>query len=270
MFNSSYLSMDWSGLVTSGKWSYIALVPQLITLFILTLIIMIVSISYNKKLKHKDQLHEPRGLVLCVEIVVKAIERMVIEMLGYKYKNLTVYFLYLLLYIMVGNTCSILGFSSPMTSYTVVLCLGLVTFFGIYYFGLKYQKLAYFKKYIFNPLELIQQFVPLVSITFRIFGNVVGGGIILDLLYYFTSFIWSHVPIFGPIDMFALIILPWFHIYFDLFDDTIQAYIFTILTLIYWQSEMNHTIKKKNKNFKQKEIVDFKRETTLKKVQLQT
>ncbi len=237
-------------------WNPLSLMPQLLTLLLTTFIIMVVAISYNKKLKKKEYLHEPRGLILVAEMLIKALENMVIEILGMKYKNLTVYCLYLILYIMIGNIFSILGFDTQMSSYTVVLSMGLVTFIGIYYFGLKYQKLAYFKKFIVNPLELLSQFVPLISITFRLFGNVIGGGIIIGMLYYFTAFIWSHVPVFGPIDMLTLIILPWFHIYFDLFDDSIQAYIFTILTLIYWQSEM----KEESSSKFNKDNLDLKRE----------
>ncbi len=242
-------------------WSPLALMPQLITIFLSTFLIMIVAISYNKKLKQKDQLYEPRGIVLLAEMLINVIENMVIEILGVKYKRLTVYCLYLLIYVIVGNLFQVLGFDSQASSYTVVLAMGLVAFIGIYYFGLKYQKISFFKKYLFNPLELISQFVPLISMTFRLFGNVLGGSIIISLLYEFLGFIWSHVPVIGPVDMLSMIIAPWAHIYFDIFDGSIQAYIFCILTLIYWQSEMNHT-SKKQKN----EELDIRSRSTRKKI----
>ncbi len=231
-------------------WTPLGLMPQLISIFITTFLIMILSISYNKKLKNPEQQHEPRGLVLCVEMLIKMIETMVVEILGKKYKKVTLWCLFLLVYIITGNMLSILGFESQASSYTVVLSMAMVAFVGIYYFGIKYQRISFFKKYLFNPLELISQFIPLISMSFRLFGNVVGGSIILGLLYEFLGFIWAHVPIIGPVDLLTMLITPWAHIYFDIFDGSIQAYIFTILTLIYWQAEMHHSSKKEIKDHK--------------------
>lgn len=56
--------------------------------------------------------------------------------------------MYLLLYIGIGNLMSVVGFESLATAYTVPLSMGLVTFLGIYYFGIKYQKLVYFKSFL--------------------------------------------------------------------------------------------------------------------------
>lgn len=243
----SFFAKDKGGL---AQWNYLDLMPQLVSVFITTLFMMIVAIQYNRQIKDFKNQHEPRGLVLIVEIIVKAIEKMIIEILGIRYKKLTVYFLFLLVYLITGNMFGILGIESFVSSYTVVLSLGLVSFFGIYYFGLKYQKLSFFKKYLTNPLELISQFIPLISMTFRLFGNVIGGSIIIGLIYQLLGFIWSHVPIFGPVDLLALVVAPFIHIYFDIFDGSIQAYIFSILTLIYWKTEMHSTkdnIKNKHK-----------------------
>jgi len=199
----------------------------------------VVAYSYNKKLKDKSQAYEPKGIVLILEIYVCAIENMVVEILGKKYKKpISIYCLFLFTYIMVGNGLEILGFTNQISSYTVILSMGLVAFFGIYYFGFKYQKLAFFKRYYVNPLEVFSQFVPLISMTFRLWGNTIGGTIIISLLYQFTGFLWSHVPILGPFNILAMLVCPWVTIYFDLFDNVIQAYIFTILTLIYWQVAM--------------------------------
>ena len=264
MLNSSFPFVPDKNGSGMSAWSPIALMPQLLSVFLATFIIMIVAISYNKKLKQKNQLYEPRGLVLLAEMVIKNVESMVVEILGIKYKGLTVYCLFLLIYIITGNCLAVVGFESQVSSYTVVLSMGLIAFVGIYYFGLKYQKLSFFKKYLYNPLELISQFVPLISMTFRLFGNILGGSIIVGLLYEFLGFIWSHVPIIGPVDLLTIVFAPWVHIYFDLFDGSIQAYIFCILTLIYWQSEMAHTTKKqKNKDT---EDIDYKRQKKVNKV----
>ncbi|AOX43424.1 F0F1 ATP synthase subunit A [Spiroplasma sp. NBRC 100390] len=219
-------------------WSYTILLPQLITIVLTTFIIMLLSIGYYKRLKKIGPTDVPTGLVLFAEIAIKWVEKQVVDLMGPKYKFLTVYVMYLLLYIGIGNLMSVVGFDSLATAYTVPLSMGLVTFIGIYYFGIKYQKMMYFKKFV-NPLELLTQFVPLISISFRLFGNILGGTVIIALFTALMGFIWGQIPYIGPVDLLAGVFLPFLSIYFDVFDGLIQAYIFSILTIAYWAMEMH-------------------------------
>ena len=223
-----------------SAWSIYTLLPQLTTIFIVTGIVMVLLLSYNRALKRTKIDEAPRGIVLFAELTIKWIERQVTDLMGVRYKYMTVYFMYLMLYLGIGNLMSIVGFDSIVTAYTVPGSLGLVAFIGIYYFGFKYQRLAYFKKFIYNPLEIIQQFVPLISMTFRLFGNILGGTIILLLLSTLINNVWSNIPYVGPEDLLAGIIMPFLLIYFDIFDGLIQAFIFTILTFAYWSLEISH------------------------------
>ena len=223
-----------------SAWSIYTLLPQLTSILIVTIVLSVLMFNYNRALKKTKVDEAPRGLVLFAEISIKWAERQVTELLGVRYKYLTVYFMYLLLYLGVGNLFSIIGFDSLVTAYTVPFTLGLVALFGIYYFGFKFQRLAYFKKYLNNPLEIIQQFVPLISMTFRLFGNILGGTIILLLLSTLLNNIWGKIPYIGAVDLLAGVIMPFLLIYFDLFDGLIQAFIFTILTFAYWSLEIAH------------------------------
>ncbi|UZQ32075.1 MAG: F0F1 ATP synthase subunit A [Spiroplasma phoeniceum] len=237
-------------------WSYTILLPQLVTIVITTFIIMLLSIGHYKRLKKLGPNDIPTGLVLFAEITIKWVEKQVVDLMGPKYKFLTVYFIYLLLYIGIGNLISVVGFESLATAYTAPLSMGLVTFFGIYYFGIKYQKLVYFKKFFVNPLELLTQFVPLISISFRLFGNILGGTVIITLFTALMSFIWAQIPYIGPVDLLSGVFLPFLSIYFDVFDGLIQAYIFAILTIAYWAMEMKTETKDKNEK-----IIKLKKRT---------
>lgn len=46
----------------------------------------------------------------------------------------------------------------------------------------------FFKKFA-NPVELIGQFAPLISLSFRLFGNMIGGATLMYLIYAVTGFI---------------------------------------------------------------------------------
>jgi len=65
--------------------------------------------------------------------------------------------------------------------------MAIVTFVGIYVVGIRFQKLLFFKKYLVNPLELISQFSPFISLSFRLFGNVLAGSVILGMFYGLTG-----------------------------------------------------------------------------------
>jgi len=77
--------------------------PQLITIAITTIIIVSISFIYQRKVKKMAADDDPRGIVLAVELVITYVEGIVVDVLGAKYKNVTVYLLYLMLYILIGN-----------------------------------------------------------------------------------------------------------------------------------------------------------------------
>lgn len=222
-----------------SSWNYLQIMPQLVTIFITTVFIVVISYIYYYKVKRMKADEEPRGIVLVVELVIKSVEKIVVDVLGTKYKNLTIYLLYVMGYILIGNWLSIIGFESQSSMYTVTLSMAMVTFVGIYFVGIKFQKLLFFKKFIINPLELITQFAPLISLSFRLFGNILGGSIILTMLYSVTGVIWGEIPIIGQMNLLIGVMGPFLHIYFDLFAGSIQALIFGTLTLVYWKLQMD-------------------------------
>lgn len=215
------------------------IMPQLVTLVITTLLMIVISYIYYYKVKRMKADEDPRGIVLIVELIIKAVEKIVVDVMGIKYKYLTVYLMYLMGYILIGNWLSIIGLESPSSMYTVTFAMALVTFVGIYVVGIRFQKLLFFKKFLVNPLELITQFAPLISLSFRLFGNILGGSIILGMLYSVTGTIWGKIPIIGQMNLLIGVMAPFLHIYFDLFAGSIQALIFGTLTIVYWKLSMD-------------------------------
>jgi len=68
------------------------------------------------------------------------------------------------------------------------------------------------------PLNVISELSKVVSISFRLYGNMVGGAIIILVV--------SHL-------IYSLILPPFLMAFFNLFIGTIQAFVFTMLTLVY-------------------------------------
>nr|WP_307919809.1 F0F1 ATP synthase subunit A [Mycoplasmopsis bovis] len=89
-----------------------------------------------------------------------------------------------------------------------------------------------------NPIEIIGQFSPLISISFRIFGNIIGGSIIMVMIYSLFGYIWTKmIPNSPPLPLLAVIFTPVLHLYFDVFSAFIQALVFCSLTTIWWAQE---------------------------------
>jgi F-type H+-transporting ATPase subunit a len=68
------------------------------------------------------------------------------------------------------------------------------------------------------PLNLIGEIAKVVSISFRLYGNIMGGSIIILVVSYLV---------------YGLIIPPFLYAFFGMFVGTVQAFVFTMLTLVY-------------------------------------
>lgn len=68
------------------------------------------------------------------------------------------------------------------------------------------------------PLNLIGEVSKIVSISFRLFGNIMGGSIIIMVVSYLC---WN------------LLLPPFLNAFFGIFVGTVQAFVFTMLTVVY-------------------------------------
>ncbi len=215
-----------------------------------TLILITLFVIYNIKLKKQKEYLPLSGYIFCFQVYIEFIHNMVIEILGKKFEKITPFFIYLFSYILLSNVISIFGITNPTSSISVTLSLGLVTFFGIYVVGFKYQKLSFLKKYtlnlkiknksvpvMINPINLVSQFAPLISISFRLWGNIFAGSLIASMLLFSTDSAMDAMLPFKFFNIIGVFVLLPIHIYFDLLSGVIQALVFMLLTMVYWKLE---------------------------------
>ncbi len=118
----------------------------------------------------------------------------------------------------------------PTKDLNTPLSLGVMGFFIAHYAGIKKKGLkAYMKGYFepiffMMPLNLIGELAKVVSISFRLFGNIMGGSIIIMVVSYLV---------------YNLLLPPFLNAFFGLFVGTIQAFVFTMLTLVYISVQVN-------------------------------
>jgi F-type H+-transporting ATPase subunit a len=131
----------------------------------------------------------------------------------------------LFLFLLLCNWLGIIPFlSEPTKDLNTPLSLGIIGFFIAHYSGIKAKGLKeYLKAYcepifFMAPLNVVNELAKVVSISFRLFGNIMGGGIIILVV--------SHL-------VYSLILPPLLILFFGVFVGAIQAFVFTMLTLVY-------------------------------------
>lgn len=203
----------------------------------------------------------PSGYALIIFSMIESVRGMVRDILGPEFDKVTPYFLFLASYIFCSNMVGIFGIENPTGSVTVTFSLGVVTFIGMLVIGFRYQRISYLKQFtvnisikskktgkkrkipiMINPIEILGKITPLISISFRIWGNIFAGGMIMTLLYSVPMLgaQGTDALINGPPDPFMLIAalyIPPLAAFFDILTGSIQTMVFLLLTMIYWTLE---------------------------------
>jgi len=168
----------------------------------------------------------PHGFQLVGELFVSQIYALTEDALdkemARKYGPLTCA---LFLFLLLSNWLGILPhLEEPTKDLNTPLGLGLMGFLIAHYAGIKAKGL---KKYLLEytspiffmaPLNVIGEIAKVISISFRLFGNIMGGSIIILVVSYLT---------------YNILLPPLLNAFFGLFVGTIQAFVFTMLTVVY-------------------------------------
>lgn len=209
----------------------------LIVSWITMIFLIIASILLTRNLKKV-----PTSKVqLFLEVVIDALRNFVTETVGAKIIEkvpwLVSYIGSLFLFFVFSNIAPLFGFRSPTTDLDTTFGWTTITIILMYGLALKFRPKEYLKEFfeptpLMFPLHVIGELSRPISLSFRPFGNILGGTIIMSLVYKLLHYITSMLPV--PIAQF-LIPVP-LHIYFDVFEGALQAFIFIMLTMIFISS----------------------------------
>ena len=204
---------------------------ELIYSLVIMIALGIFFVYAGKKVAIADPTAKPKGIVLVVETGVKIFDDYMKTIMPKKFaKNYYSYFAMVFCYILVSNLSGLIGFEAPTSNFSITLTMTAITFVLIQYNALK--KKGFFKyiwDIIWPPTNILSTISPLISISMRLFGNILSGSILMALVYQFTAWISYHVINFnflGPI------IAPILHCYFDIFSGCIQTLVFVTLSSI--------------------------------------
>ncbi|MBO5082020.1 MAG: F0F1 ATP synthase subunit A, partial [Lachnospiraceae bacterium] len=177
----------------------------------------------------------PKGFQNFAELIVELLDGIVIGGMGEKGKGFRNYIGVLFIFILVSNISGLLGLRPPTADYGVTLPLGILTFTLIHVNKFRFNSIGSIWKDMCSPLppwlpiwfpiNLISEVAVPVSLSLRLFANVLSGTVMMALVY-------------GLLQMFALVWPAALHVYFDLFSGAIQTYVFCMLTMTYISNAM--------------------------------
>ena len=133
------------------------------------------------------------------------------------------YLMSVVLYIGIANLIGLIGFKPPTQDMNVTVALAVMSIVLIEVAGVRQKGTkGWLKSFaepmpIVLPINVLEVFIKPLSLCMRLFGNVLGSFVIMELLKIV-------VPAFLP----AV-----FSCYFDIFDGLIQAYVFVFLTSLF-------------------------------------
>jgi F-type H+-transporting ATPase subunit a len=168
----------------------------------------------------------PTGVQNLLETVVSGLENFVVDIMGPEGTPYLSLIGSLFLFILVCNLQGLIpGFDSPTANINTTLALALVSFAATHYIGVTRHGIGYVKHFmgpmwglapLMLPIELISHFARVMSLTFRLFGNMVAKHKLLLVLALLAPYI-APVPILG----------------LGLLVSFVQAGVFTLLTMLY-------------------------------------
>ncbi len=195
-----------------------------VCVLIVMLIIIGLCIAVNRMVKHATEV--PGVFQNFIELIVEKLDNMVGGSMGNLAPSFRNYIGTIFIFILLCNFSGLFGLRPPTADYGVTFALGLITFATVHYNKFKYQKVKGVIQGLgdpwpfWAPINVIGEVAVPISLSLRLFANILSGVVMMALIY-------------GLLSKIAIIWPAALHVYFDLFSGSIQTYVFCMLTMTY-------------------------------------
>lgn len=167
-----------------------------------------------------------------LEMIVEGLENFMVEITGDEGRAFFPYICTIFLYVLVSNLIGLIpGFISPTANINTTLSLALMTFVLTHAIGVKFHGAKYLKHFLgpvmfLAPLmiiiESIGHLARIMSLSIRLFGNIMGKEKILGILFGLAGLYFAPLPI----------------LFLGLLVSFIQALVFMLLSIVYFTGAM--------------------------------
>ncbi len=176
----------------------------------------------------------PAGAQNVFELIIGGLEEFMVEITGEEGRAFFPFIATLFVFILTCNLMGLIpGFFSATANINTPLSMALCTFVFTHYLGIRYHGFKYIKHFLgpipwlaplFFPIEIIGHTARVLSLTLRLFGNIMGEDLVLAILLLLAG------KFLAPLPMMFLAV----------FTSTVQAFIFTLLSMMYFAGSMEH------------------------------
>ncbi|MBQ6888753.1 MAG: F0F1 ATP synthase subunit A [Lachnospiraceae bacterium] len=228
------LSADNLDFMIHGVFSYeifgqtVWITTSHVCILIVMLVLMGFALAANRAMKRATEV--PGTFQNVVELIVEMLDNMANGVMGKYAVAFRNYIGTIFIFILVSNISGIFGLRPPTADYGTTLALGLLSFTIIHFVQFKHNSLKSIWVDMCSPLppwlpiwfviNLIGEIAVPISLSLRLFANVLSGTVMMALVY-------------GLLGWVATIWPAALHVYFDLFSGAIQTYVFCMLTMTY-------------------------------------
>ncbi len=202
----------------------IGIKESVVVTWVIMAAVLLISVLLTRNLKVEN----PGRGQLMLEEAVTWIQGIGKGIVGEEGKEYAAYLNAILIYLAIANLIGILGFKPPTKDLNVTAGLAIMSIVLIEAAGIRKKGMKGWLKSFAEPIALVapinvmEVFIKPLSLCMRLFGNVLGAFVIMELIEYI-------LPVGLPVVFSA---------YFDLFDGLIQAYVFVFLTGLFIKEAM--------------------------------
>ncbi|HUV50388.1 MAG TPA: F0F1 ATP synthase subunit A [Anaerolineae bacterium] len=168
------------------------------------------------------------------EIIISGMEEFMLSVTGEQGRFLFPIAATIFLYILTGNLLGLIpGFFPPTASLNTTASCAITVVALTHILGVKFHGIKYIKHFlgpvwwmipIIFPIEVIGHVARILSLSFRLFGNMMGHELVLGILFTLAGLF------FAPLPIMAL----------GIFVALVQAFVFFLLSIMYFSGAMEH------------------------------
>ncbi len=229
----------------SGNWGEIH-ADTILT----TWVVMIVSLLFFWYLGNSYRTNRVNKTQATFEGIVNYLADLAVGTLGRPGERFVPIFVGIFFFIWILNQFGLLPFKqaglpfggSPTADLNTTAALALFVFFGIQFIAIRQSGLGAYKHLAqpfvwLLPINVIEEIARPVVLAMRLAFNILAG----DLLLFVVATIISADVVIGPINLSLLAtVVPFGVEFFNFFIGTIQAFVFTLLTIVYLSLATQH------------------------------
>jgi F-type H+-transporting ATPase subunit a len=211
-------------------------VPQYVlsAILIAALLVAVSALAFGRRTPDDMVVPEPKFTLRNVfELLVAFNVNLAEDIIGHKAKRYIPLLATVFLFILFMNLLGLIpGFVPPTDKMNITVGLAVVIFLSTHYYGVKENGIAYFKHFlgpvwwmapIMLPIEIVSHLARPLSLSLRLFGNITGDHLVVAIFL-------GLVPFVVPSIFYGL----------GVFVSFMQAFIFTVLSMIYIAGAVAH------------------------------